>query len=342
MVREGINAYRAGNKNEARALLFKAVELDERHEQAWLWLSAVVDSLDDQQTCLENVLTVNPSNERARQGLRILEQRRGGSNMPVTSPEIGSSTPAPDIEEEDPFASISFTDPLPEEPATFTPEPPPVEEEEEDLNAPVDWATIETSSASALRPTNELTPDDYDDWVTGLNLKSGAEEDLNDNPFSSPSLLDETARDAFGFEEDTSEATFDEESPFGVAETDFGDDEPFGAEIDFEERLAASPPLAVNNPVSMMSPSGTTDDPLLDDIVAEEDEEFDFDEDFDDLAIDSIDPEEYFKSIPNEIRATRLPGSVERYPVLIILGLLLFVAINIGALALVIMTLTTV
>ena len=39
MVREGINAYKAGNHDEARTLLLKATELDQYNEQAWLWLS---------------------------------------------------------------------------------------------------------------------------------------------------------------------------------------------------------------------------------------------------------------------------------------------------------------
>jgi hypothetical protein len=52
MVREGISAYRAGRKDEARALLLRAVEIDQYNEQAWLWLSAVVESVEEQHTCL--------------------------------------------------------------------------------------------------------------------------------------------------------------------------------------------------------------------------------------------------------------------------------------------------
>ncbi len=48
MVREGINAFKAGRKDEARALLLKATELDQYNEQAWLWLSGLMDTPDDQ------------------------------------------------------------------------------------------------------------------------------------------------------------------------------------------------------------------------------------------------------------------------------------------------------
>lgn len=72
MVRAGVNAYRAGNKSEARTLLERAIEIDGYSETAWLWLSAVVDTAEEQQTCLENVLVINPVNDRARQGLKSL------------------------------------------------------------------------------------------------------------------------------------------------------------------------------------------------------------------------------------------------------------------------------
>ena len=47
LVREGISAFKAGRRDEARAFLMKAVEIDQYNEQAWLWLSAVVDSVED-------------------------------------------------------------------------------------------------------------------------------------------------------------------------------------------------------------------------------------------------------------------------------------------------------
>lgn len=71
----GIAAARAGRRSEARALLLQMVEQDERNEQAWLWLSGVMDDPEDVRTCLENVLELNPNNARARQGLEWLNAR---------------------------------------------------------------------------------------------------------------------------------------------------------------------------------------------------------------------------------------------------------------------------
>src|SRR5690242_14876038 len=100
MVNEGVNAFKAGRKEEARTLLLKATELDQYNEQAWLWLSGLMDTPDDQRTCLENVLAINPNNERAKQGLSYLTGTTSAGNPspfaagtppPAPSPTIPSS-----------------------------------------------------------------------------------------------------------------------------------------------------------------------------------------------------------------------------------------------------------
>lgn len=74
LLQRGVAAARAGRKEEASRLLMQVVEHDERNEQAWLWLSSVVDSLDDRRVCLENVLAINPNHSAALTGLRHLDQ----------------------------------------------------------------------------------------------------------------------------------------------------------------------------------------------------------------------------------------------------------------------------
>lgn len=86
LVREGIAALKAGRRAEARELLTHAIELDQWNEQAWLFLSGAVDSEEEQEICLENVLTINPNNERAQEGLRKLQSRRGETAMPAAAP----------------------------------------------------------------------------------------------------------------------------------------------------------------------------------------------------------------------------------------------------------------
>jgi hypothetical protein len=85
MVKEAIRAHRAGRTDEAHTLLMKAVEIDENHEQAWMWLSGVVDSVEDRIACLENVLLINPDNVNAQRGLdRLLAQQNKQNQAPFT------------------------------------------------------------------------------------------------------------------------------------------------------------------------------------------------------------------------------------------------------------------
>jgi hypothetical protein len=69
LLQAGIAAAKAGERGKARELLQRVVAADESNLQAWLWLSDVVNTLEDQEVCLENVLTLDPNNATARKGL---------------------------------------------------------------------------------------------------------------------------------------------------------------------------------------------------------------------------------------------------------------------------------
>ena len=75
LLREGIDAARAGQKERARQLLQQVVETDETDLQAWLWLSSVVDEGADKRVCLENVLTLDPNHQAAQAGLAWLDRQ---------------------------------------------------------------------------------------------------------------------------------------------------------------------------------------------------------------------------------------------------------------------------
>jgi tetratricopeptide (TPR) repeat protein len=77
-LKAGITALQAGDRSQARELLLRVVEVAEDNEVAWLWLSGAMETAVDRRVCLENVLALNPANERARRGLAKLaaeEQR---------------------------------------------------------------------------------------------------------------------------------------------------------------------------------------------------------------------------------------------------------------------------
>jgi hypothetical protein len=84
LFRRGVAAASSGQRRVAAGLLARVVQLDPRHEMGWLWLSGVLDEPNEVAFCLRSVLTVNPHNERARQGLAWLEER--GKIAPQPAP----------------------------------------------------------------------------------------------------------------------------------------------------------------------------------------------------------------------------------------------------------------
>jgi tetratricopeptide (TPR) repeat protein len=80
LLQQGIALAKAGRRDEARNTFLQVVELDERNESAWLWLSGVVDSDDDRAIALENVLAINPDNEWAKRGLQLLGRPLPGAS----------------------------------------------------------------------------------------------------------------------------------------------------------------------------------------------------------------------------------------------------------------------
>jgi twitching motility two-component system response regulator PilG len=71
----GINAVRSGEKNQARQWLRQSVEEEPSNEQAWLWLAGACEQPAEAIACLEKVLTLNPTNDRARAGLDYYKSR---------------------------------------------------------------------------------------------------------------------------------------------------------------------------------------------------------------------------------------------------------------------------
>lgn len=75
MLKEAVQAFQKGDRQKAQQLLLDIVSADEQNEKAWLLLSAVVTTLEDREVALENVLTINPSNDKARKGLELVRAK---------------------------------------------------------------------------------------------------------------------------------------------------------------------------------------------------------------------------------------------------------------------------
>jgi hypothetical protein len=62
---DAVELIKANQRDEARGLLRDLIREDSDFEEAWLWMSVAVDSLDQASVCLDNVLRVNPGNFEA-------------------------------------------------------------------------------------------------------------------------------------------------------------------------------------------------------------------------------------------------------------------------------------
>src|SRR3990172_8218433 len=72
LLAEGIDAARAGERGKAREKLTRWLRQDQNSEQAWLWMSSVVESDRERIYCLNNALKLNPNGKTAKRGLALL------------------------------------------------------------------------------------------------------------------------------------------------------------------------------------------------------------------------------------------------------------------------------
>jgi hypothetical protein len=90
---QAILAAKAGRRADARRLLESVLEADQRNEQAWLWLSGVVDDEEERVICLENVLIINRHNQAARKGLAALGVAPSGEQPVGVGPPPAAGQP---------------------------------------------------------------------------------------------------------------------------------------------------------------------------------------------------------------------------------------------------------
>jgi len=77
LVKEGVAATRAGEKERARQLFLDAVGLDPDNDSARLWLASVAESPREALEHLEHVLMLNPEHEKALAAARAARVRAG-------------------------------------------------------------------------------------------------------------------------------------------------------------------------------------------------------------------------------------------------------------------------
>lgn len=376
ILKEAIQLAKAGKNAEARPLLDRVTELDPYNEKAWLWLSGVVDTDDDRRICLENVLTINPANERAKKGLEAINASAPPPPAPLAPPPPAAPA-APTWSAYNPATS-------PQEPAPAQPTPP-------STSSAYDPPTA-TSSASSTFVPEEPAAEIYDDWIGSLNLGGKTKKASNTEavgPFTVPEAFDDDAfadvsLSGFSFGIDDEEDADDQPAYIPpprnsvasafideVGDVDFGSD-PFGD--DDEDPDPFNDPFMDGNDRAddAFGGSGSLNSGLFS-VAALDDEAVDnkpvrggragaaagrgdaargagsnaarqagggkgasASRNFigDDVKpADELDPGEYFKRIPENIRATRLPGTDAPRPVLLRLLVMILVVLNLLAAA---------
>ncbi len=89
-LRQGIEAARTGKENEARSHLIAVLKQDPNNIPALLWLAFVLSSPQDTIRLLQRVLALDPTNERAKAGIRWAKERLG-----LPPEETPAAAPAP-------------------------------------------------------------------------------------------------------------------------------------------------------------------------------------------------------------------------------------------------------
>jgi outer membrane biosynthesis protein TonB len=92
-LQQAITLIKSGDKQNGRRLLAEIIKADPGNETAWLWMSSVLDNVDQRRHCLEQVLALNPHNQLAQKGLAKLQQYQAPS-QPVDTPKQPTPPPA--------------------------------------------------------------------------------------------------------------------------------------------------------------------------------------------------------------------------------------------------------
>jgi hypothetical protein len=97
LVEQGINAFRGGNRDEARKLFLAAVKQNPNNERAWGWLSNTTNNDKERVDCLKQVLRINPNNEQVNQLLKSMTgyQSHLEHQQPQNSKQFNQQNPIP-------------------------------------------------------------------------------------------------------------------------------------------------------------------------------------------------------------------------------------------------------
>ncbi len=100
VLHKGIQAARSGNRALARRLLQQVADRSPDNELAWIWLATVAETTEQRRRCLERVLEINPTNERAREALARLRRVPRSAPPPASDTLASQAGPPTTVERE--------------------------------------------------------------------------------------------------------------------------------------------------------------------------------------------------------------------------------------------------
>jgi hypothetical protein len=86
-LQQAITAIKSGDKKTGQQLLAEVIKSDPGNENAWLWMSDVVEHDENRLYCLRQVLLINPNNQIAKKGLAILRDKKKDEDESSKTPE---------------------------------------------------------------------------------------------------------------------------------------------------------------------------------------------------------------------------------------------------------------
>lgn len=88
LLQQGILAYRAGKRDEARKIFATVIKQDPENARAWGWMYDVSNNDKERIYCLNQMLRINPKNDKASQLLSQLHTSPLNSTIEVSSREV--------------------------------------------------------------------------------------------------------------------------------------------------------------------------------------------------------------------------------------------------------------
>ncbi len=114
---QAVELAQAGQRDQARQLLLQFLQNEPNHEVAWLWLASVAGDQVEYQRALNEVLRINPTNQRAQNLLAEFHQQQ--QLQQAAPPPI--PTPPPQYYAQPPSSEAPISSP----PPSFASAPPP-------------------------------------------------------------------------------------------------------------------------------------------------------------------------------------------------------------------------